>query len=143
MKVKGFTLIEILIVMAIFGMILSFGLTINTNLLWGDSFQSERSTIVSVLERARSQAMANLYNADHGVCYVEPNYIIFTGDNCVSSDSELIPANTNISSNASTTFPAKIVFERLTGKTIDANIHLTDDTRTADIKINNVGTINW
>ena len=140
---SGFTLIEILVVIAIIGMVLSFGLTIDINTLRGDTFQAEINTIVSVLERARSQSMANLSDANHGVCYIEPNYIIFTGDTCTADDSEIIPANTDITSNASTTLPAEIVFERLTGRTTGATIHISHGVNEADIIINDEGTINW
>lgn len=139
----GFTLIELMIVIAITGMILSFGMTLNVNTIQGDTFLSERATVVSILERARSRAMANLFDTNHGVCYIQPNYIIFKGDSCTNTDSELIPANTNIISNSLNTFPEKIIFERLTGRTTEATIHITDGAKEADIIINNEGTINW
>ena len=66
---QGFTLIEILVVIAIMSVILSFGLVVDLNIFKGDSFRAEQSTIVSVLSRARSRAIANLFYDDHGVCY--------------------------------------------------------------------------
>lgn len=137
---QGFTLIEILVVIAIMSVILSFGLAVDLNIFKGDSFRAEQSTIVSVLSRARSRAMANLFYDDHGVCYVVPNYVIFQGNTCLVAGSELIPANVNI---ISTFTPAKIVFKRLTGNTTGATIHLTDGIKSAYIIINNEGAINW
>ncbi len=143
MRKKGFTLIELLIVVAIIGLVLSFGVTTDINTLKGDTFQAEASTVVSILERARSHAMANLFDTNYGVCYIEPNYIIFKGDTCTATDSELIPANTNIASHTLTTFPEKIVFERLSGRTTTATIHLRHGVNEKTIEINYEGTINW
>lgn len=143
MKHNGFTLIEILVVTAIVGIILSFGMTIDVNAVKGDTLQAEKLTIVSALERARSHAMANMFDDNHGFCYIEPNYVVFTGSNCVNTNSELIPANVNIASDASTSFPDKIVFERLTGRTTPTTLQISHGLFGANIKINNEGTIDW
>ncbi len=140
---RGLTLIEILIVSAIVGLILSFGLTIDLNSYKGDAFNTEVQTIVSILERARSQAMSNISDTNHGVCYIKPNYIIFTGDTCTTVDSELIPANNDIASNPSTFFPNQIVFTRLNGRTNNTYINVSDSLHLYKIEINNEGRINW
>lgn len=145
---KGLTLIEILVVMAIIGVILSFGMTIDLNAFRGDTFRAEESTIVSALERARSHAMANMFESPYGVCYIAPNYVIFRENDghCVDgiSTNELIPANTNIAtaSGFPGTFPP-VVFNQLAGTTTGVNINLTDGVKSAIITINNEGTINW
>ncbi len=144
--IKGFSLIEIIVVMAIIGIIMSIGLMFDFNSFKGYYFRSERATLVSILERARSRAMNNYYGTSHGVCFISPNYIIFKGSTCTSGspDNELIPANQKIytSSNFSSTFPT-IVFSQLTGTTTGGTIHITDGLRSGDITINNEGTINW
>ena len=144
---KGFTLIEILIVIAIVGLVLSFGMGIDLSAFRRNTFQAEEATIVSVLERARSRAMANLSDDAHGVCYVDPNYVIFEEDdgcNDAAPASELVSANTNIASHPLTTFPI-IIFDQLTGNrsTVDDTIHIEDGIKLEDIIINEEGTINW
>lgn len=141
---RGFTLIEILVVVAIIGIIVSLAATADLNTLKGDTFRAEESTIVSMLTLARSRAMNNMFETSHGVCYVAPNYVIFQGSTCDSaaSTSELTPANISIASNGSTIFPA-FVFNRLTGNTTNGVIHITDGVKSADIILNNEGTINW
>jgi len=135
---KGFTLLEIAVVIAVLAVILSFGMTADLTNMRSDSFLVEQSKIVSTLEKARSRAMNNLFDTNHGVCYTPPNYIIFQGDTCVPGES--VTANVNIT----TTFPSSpIIFDRLTGKTNTAVIHITDNTRSADITINNEGRIDW
>ena len=143
---KGFTLIEIIVVIAVIGIIISFGTIMDLSVLERDTFSTERSTIVSVLEKARSRAMANMFESPHGVCYVAPNYVIFQGSTCTASGSELIPANQNIAVLSDFTNPAKfptIVFTQLSGNTTGSTIVLTDGVKSSNIEINNEGTINW
>ncbi len=147
---RGFTLIEILVVIAIVGFVLSFGLGIDLSALSRNSFHTEEATIVSILERARSRAMANLNDSDHGVCYIEPDYVIFIENegHCVDgvSSNELISANTNIATASDFANPVKfppVVFNRLAGTTSGAAIHIEDGVKQDDIIINEQGAINW
>jgi prepilin-type N-terminal cleavage/methylation domain-containing protein len=141
---RGFTLIEVLVVVAILGVILSFGMAVDLNVFKGDTFRAEQSTIVSVLSRARSRAMANVFDSNHGVCYDAggDNYVIFKGGSCVVAGSELISANINISEHVDTVFPP-VVFDRLTGNSVGGTIHIEDGIKEEDIIINNEGAINW
>jgi len=144
MNSRGFTLIEILVVVAIIGLIISVGLTLDLNSFKRDIFHSEESIILSLLEKARSRSMTNYYQTTHGLCYIAPNYVIFRGTTCTAVGSEISPANAVVASasNFSTTFPT-IVFTQLTGTTTAATIHITDGVKSADIILNNEGTINW
>ncbi|OGI64952.1 hypothetical protein A3A95_02255 [Candidatus Nomurabacteria bacterium RIFCSPLOWO2_01_FULL_39_18] len=146
---QGLTLIEILVVVAIIGIIISFGMSIDLNAFRRDTFQAEESTIVALLGKARSRAMSNMFDTAHGVCYIAPNYIVFRGT-CVAGipTNELTPANAAIATASDFSNPAKfpsVVFNRLagtvTGSTID--ITVTDGLKTEHIIINNEGTINW
>ena len=140
---KGFTLIEIIVVIAILVVVISFGMIVDFSSFSSSTFQNEESKIIALLQKARSRSMSNMFNTTHGVCYIPPDYVIFRGNTCVAGES--IPANTNIASNSSTSFPA-VIFSQLTGNTTSATdiiIHLTDGIKGADITINNEGTINW
>ena len=152
MNMRGFTLIEVLVVLAIIAVIMSFGLIISLDSYRGYLFRSERSVLVSTFERARSRALNNYYQSAWGVCYTAPNYIIFKGTTCMTGDT--IPANAAIAaasdfSNISK-FPP-VVFAQLTGKLIpqlspateELKIVITQDARSSTISINNEGTINW
>lgn len=129
--------------MAILGMVAIFSTIIDFQIFTTDTFQTEKLKIISLLTKTRSRAMANLFSTPHGVCYIEPNYIIFQ-NTCdpENSSSELIPAHTPITSNANTLFPT-VTFERLTGNSSEETIYITDGIKSAEIKINNAGTINW
>ncbi len=147
---RGMTFIEILVVVAIIGVIMSFGMSNNVGLFMGDTFRSEKNIIVSLLEKARSRAMSNMFDSTHGVCYNAGNYVLFRGrTTCLPlnpSTDENTPANTNIASISkfSTDF-TPVVFNQLTGNVTGAPIDIIvkDDTKTDIININNEGTINW
>lgn len=145
---RGLTLIEVMVVIGIFSLILLFGLVIDLGSLKRNTFRGEQSTLVSVLQKARSRSMNNMFGVTHGVCYIAPNYVIFRTATCdLSGVNERVPADTNIASlsNFATTLsPANaVIFDQLTGKTAAVTINMTDGIKSADIKINNEGTINW
>lgn len=144
---RGFTLIEILVVIGIFGVIIAFSMTINLSNFTINTFSAEQSKLISVLERARSHAMANMFESKYGFCYDTGDYIIFHDGICDKSlTDETVVANANIASHPSTIFPTKIVFNQLSGNTdsiSDIVIHLTDGIKSTDIKINNEGVIKW
>lgn len=140
---KGFTLIEIIVVLAILTVIVSFGTVVDFSSFTSSTIENEESKIISLLQKARSRAMNNMNQTTHGVCYISPDYVIFEGTTCTSG--EPIPANVNIASNGATIFPA-VIFNQLTGNTNSATdiiIHITDGVKERDITINNEGTINW
>lgn len=137
---KGITLIEIMVVIGILVVIISFGVIVDFSSFTSGTLQGEESKVVSLLERARSRAMANMYESVHGICYDqdENSYILFR-DTCGGAFTESISANSNMT----ITFP-DIIFEQLTGN-IDSEetITITDGIKTEDIIINEQGTINW
>ncbi|MBP6883686.1 MAG: prepilin-type N-terminal cleavage/methylation domain-containing protein [Candidatus Pacebacteria bacterium] len=143
---RGFTFIEILVVLALLTVVLGFGSFVDLSAFRTDTFRAEEYTITAILEKARSRAMANINETPHGVCYIAPNYVIFEGSNCTAMGSELIPANQNIASLSDfanmSKFP-KFVFTQLSGRTTGATIAITDGIKNTSIAINNEGTINW
>ena len=155
---KGFTLLETLVVMGIFIVLMGVGGVIGFNAYKGYLFRSERSTAVSVLERARSRAMANYNQKKHGVKYDNvtdpdhPKYIIFEGNSYVEDPSNEIIEG---SPNASTTLDV-IVFDQLTGnpnpsasgpatgcEDDEKSIKVSEGDKESYVCINNEGRINW
>lgn len=155
----GFTLIEIIVTLAIFTAIFGLGLFMTMDTYRGFNFRSEPSTAVSVLQKARSRAINNYYQTPHGVCYdgTSHSYIIFRGANYTAGagTNEAVEGGSGATVSG---FPPCtpvgspwIVFEQLTGKltprltpaTAQLGITISQDTRTTTIHINNEGRINW
>jgi prepilin-type N-terminal cleavage/methylation domain-containing protein len=146
--IKGFTLIEIVVTLAILLTILSLGTLMSLDAYRGYAFRSERSLLVSALLRARAEAMNNMGASAHGVCYASVSgvysYLSFRGTLCDPSSS------LNDRREASKTITvtglsagSPVVFTQLSGTTTAALIHLSDGVHSADIIINHEGTINW
>jgi prepilin-type N-terminal cleavage/methylation domain-containing protein len=149
---KGFTMIEILVAIAIMAIIFALGLFMSMEMYRGYSRRSERDTLASVLERARSRAMANVHQHMWGACLDGSNYVIFSGQNYANRiDSETVPVNsgTTIDASGAPAFLCSgggIVFAQLTGDTIPATaqtITMTQGAITSTISTNVEGRIDW
>lgn len=144
-NMRGFTLIEVVVVIGIFVGIISLGLFLSMETFRGTLYRSEVSTIVSVLERARDRAMNNVNQTTWGVCYLGSSYVIIKGAACVqSSVQDTIIANPGVAqaSGFPSSFPV-VQFSQLAGTTTGATIAVRQNDRTQTITINNEGTILW
>lgn len=138
-------MLEIAVVMAIFTALIALGLFMSMETLKGTIYRSEEATIVSLLQKARSRSMNNINQAQWGVCYVAPNYVLFKGTVCSSAAAvDTLAANAGVAaaSDFAHTFPT-VVFAQLSGTTAAATITVLQDSRSATITINNEGTIIW
>lgn len=141
---KGFTLIEIVISMAILTIILGLGLFMSMDSYNAYLSRSERDTIVSLLQRARSHAMANSYQTSWGLCYIAPDYIIFRGTACTAgvATNEVTPGNP-VALITGLTSVSPILFSQLSGTTTGGTITVTEGSKVSTISINHEGTIIW
>jgi prepilin-type N-terminal cleavage/methylation domain-containing protein len=141
---KGFTLVEILVTLAILTTILAIGALANINLFRQEQVLKEEMILVSTLHKARNRAMNNVNQTKHGV-HIENGldyYLIFKGDTYNSNDStnEIIPREEKIISSGLT----DIVFEQLSGNANEGNITLTDTGgKQKTIIISENGLIDW
>jgi prepilin-type N-terminal cleavage/methylation domain-containing protein len=146
---SGFTLFEVMVVIALFGMLIGLGLFMTMDAYRGYIFRSERDISIGALTEARSRAMANLYQAAEGVCYQAPNFIVFRAP-WGSAGMETIPGNAaatvNSIGNAFACPPAGggIVFTQLAGTTTPLALTVSE-TGHADVplSVNAEGTIIW
>ena len=146
-KSQGFTLVELIITLGILATVFAFGLFISFDFYKNYSFHSEKSTIVSVLQKARGQALNNINQSKHGVHFENTpglKYIIFEGDTFdADADSNIvINASYNISI-TSPPLPFDVIFEQLTGNSADQTITVGDGVKSYDISINSFGRIDW
>src|SRR5580692_427190 len=91
MKVKsdrGFTLIEIIVVMAIFLITAGFALVVSMDSYRTYNFREQQNLVVGLLEKARSESMENINQQPHGI-YINQNpaeYVLFQGLNYAARD---------------------------------------------------------
>ena len=146
---KGFTLIEVIVVIGLLGLIAAIGLFISFDFYKSYSFRSEKSVVISALQKARGQALANINQSNHGVHYgsgadchlFSKCYVIFEGNtfNAGSDSNNEIQAVSAVSVN----WTSDVLFNQLDGAANSVTITLTQDTRSITITTNNEGRIDW
>jgi prepilin-type N-terminal cleavage/methylation domain-containing protein len=143
---RGFTLIEVIVVIAILTIVMTLGLFMSLDVYRGYQYRSERGVLVALLERARSHAMANVGQSAWGLCKEGDYYALFGGSAySPGAVEESIPA-----SKAATVLGVPecsggaVVFAALSGTTTPATITVEQGTApTATITLNDHGTIIW
>src|SRR3989338_22512 len=143
---KGFTLIEIIVTTAIFSVIIGLGLFMSMETFRGVTFRSERDTMVGVLQKARSRAMANIKQSPWGVHYAgspDYTYTIFRGsDYAHATEKEVVEGGRTASISPSPL--SDVVFTQLSGTTTGTfSATLQEGGRTSNIQVNYEGTIIW
>jgi prepilin-type N-terminal cleavage/methylation domain-containing protein len=145
---RGFTLIEMLVVIGLVTAFASLSLFIDLNSYRGDAFRAERNTVVTLLQRARADALNNIGQDPHGVAIFPADhphsYVLFAGADYAAS-----PGSTREVFDMSyaielTAGPNEIVFQQLSGATAyDGSLTLRDTERGMDtvITINKEGLI--
>lgn len=156
---RGVSLIEILVVVAIFAIIAAFGMMLSFDSYRSSNFRNDRNLLIAALQRARAQSMNNIClgtcagneGMKHGVKIITPappatpTYVIFqTTDSYTSGRDaaqdvvfQAAPATTRTDSD-------EVVFEQLTGAIpTQVTMTLTGSGRTSVITINTQGAISW
>jgi prepilin-type N-terminal cleavage/methylation domain-containing protein len=84
---KGITLIELLLVVAIFAIIAGAAIPVLGQLQTSTQLNQAASELVQTLRDARQRSVAGLNNSSHGVYFQAPDQIIlYQGDNYSSRD---------------------------------------------------------
>jgi prepilin-type N-terminal cleavage/methylation domain-containing protein len=159
-KNGGFTLVEMLVVMSLIIAAISLGLFFDFSSFYGYYFHGDRDALITALQHARSEAIANvcrgtscLDGRPHGVAIRpsdNPNsYVIFQSgagsSDYANRDDEfdvILDSDPTITISGSIT---EVVFTQLSGNVdTPGNFVLTDATgRTSTIDINSEGQISW
>lgn len=140
---KGFTLIEIIIVLAIFAGLSVMGLIIGIDAYSRYLFQSDLSKAATLLQKARSSALSNIGETSHGVYFGDPEkFILFRGASFATRDA-LFDRPVDKSKAVATTGLTEIAYTPLSGTTTDGTVVLNDGIRSATIIINHEGLIDW
>ena len=121
---KGFTLIEILVALALLAIVSAITMASFSNLNKTNALDSSVANIVSILDEARSKTLASQNSEQYGV-HLEQNQVIsFIGNSYNSGDSDNVVFTINklveISDISLTSGGNDIIFDRLTGQ-VDQN----------------------
>ncbi len=120
--IKGFSLIEVMVVMTMITLLAGVGLVMNLDDFRSYLFRDERNVLVTVLQKARSQAVNNVCigsgctdGLPHGVHLAPGKYTIFQGSsfNPDASTNQDIDGNANMSLAYTT---PDILFGQLSGQ---------------------------
>lgn len=151
-SIRGFTLMEVIVTIALFSVLLSLGLVLSMDVYRATLFRSTRQVLVSSLTTARGRSLSNMYQTTHGVCYLAPNFIIFRGTTygATSGFNETIPGNPAVTLTSTGDFfscgsGTGIVFSQLTA-TIShtGTITVAEQGHSSEtITVNSLGTIIW
>jgi prepilin-type N-terminal cleavage/methylation domain-containing protein len=143
--VRGFTLLEVMIVVAILAVVMGATVSSGFNFYTNQSLNGERDGLVSLLRHARGRAMNNTNQSSHGV-YVSTStnqYILFQGASYASraTDYDLpFPKSPSITF----TGPAEILFAALTGtSSASGTITLSGNAGSVSVFVNGEGRVSW
>ena len=140
---NGFTLVEIVIVVAILAVVLGLGYFVGFDFYKNYALHSEKDILISVLRKARSQALNNVGATAHGVYIDDSSYTIFYGNSFVSRDSQY-DENIRKAPGISLSGLNEVVFAPLTAtSTASSTIVLNNNRNSFFIDINYEGRINW
>jgi len=111
---SGFALIEIIVVIAVTTGLFAIGSFVDTNMTSRRSLSSEQAILVLVLQKARNQAMNNIYASPHGIHIEDDSYVIFREFPYHESNltNETIPRNNNFDDGDD----FEVIFTQLSGE---------------------------
>ena len=140
---KGFSLIEICLVSALFVIILAIGLPFGINSYRNYLMIFETRSVVTILRHAQVLAMTNTYESPFGVAFLENQMILFLGNSYDVRNQtfdEIYPRSTAIGISA----PSEIVFQPMSDNpSASSSIVLGSGSKNVNIDINSHGTIDW
>jgi prepilin-type N-terminal cleavage/methylation domain-containing protein len=162
---RGFTLIELMVVIGLLALVGGFALFVSMDEYRGISFRSERDTLISLLQKARSESVNNICVGTAGVCTngrphglhlgILPGgiltYTLFQGTGWATRDATVDEVTLASSGSAATTTPSltDIVFSELSATTTPTPLGIRTITmsdqggKTSAITVGYEGGISW
>lgn len=139
----GFTLIELVVALGIVVVIFGLGTFVSMDLYRAHVFTAEKTTLLTLLQKARSQAQHHIGGMAHGVSVTESAYILFSGPSyALRNTSKDIPFPTSPSIQKSGL--SEIIFAPLTAQVSSpGSMTLTSDSHSVTLSVNSEGQIDW
>lgn len=137
---EGVTLIEIIVVIAIAGILLGVGVPLTWDFYLQGELRAERANAVAYLRAARTRAMSNKGESAHGVAVAGNNFVIFEGPSYAGrnvSRDQLFPRSPGIAVTGTT----EVVFAQLSGRSASSTILLASPNAGAAVRVNSEGLI--
>jgi len=149
-KNKGFTIIELVLVIVIMGILLGLaGIYYNNSQLRAD-INSQANNIVHYLRLAQSNAVSGLNGVNHGIHFESSFYVTFEGDaydqNSPQNFRMDLPATMTINSIALNGSGSDVIFQKGNGETEEygsISLNSAQIGKTIPITITAIGTINY
>jgi prepilin-type N-terminal cleavage/methylation domain-containing protein len=139
---KGFTLVEMLIVLGIFSVMAAAVAPFTYDNYESTLFLSEKSSLVSLLQQARQQSIDNIDGMPHGVHFDNDEVTVFEGGTYASSSSQ--SGEVDLSKTVTLAGGVDVVFEQLSGQSsVSMSLQLIDGRRSASIIVEASGRIDY
>ena len=145
---RGFTMLEIMVVIGMVAIVGGFTLFVSMETFRGTNFYTDRNLLVAALQRARAQSMNNICigtctdGQPHGV-HIQPDaYVVFQGSvyDPVSSINQSFSSSGLISKSS----VGDIIFSQLSGTTTATSTTISDQSgHSSAISISADGQISW
>ncbi len=143
MEKKGFSIVEVIIGLALFALIVAIGVPISLNAYLNYLLNSEARNYVSILRRAQSFSFANTAGNPHGVAFLPDRFVLFRGTSYAARDAAYdeiyyISGGVEVSSAPETVFSSISGIPNLSGTSTFSN-----GRQTYSVYVNPQGTIYW
>lgn len=140
---RGFTLIEITIVIAFLALLSGYVLEIGYQFYGSQALVAERNSLINLLHRARSLAMNNYNQADHGLYIATTTYVVFQGSSYASRDGDFDEVFQR-TAGIELAGQSEMVFSAITGDSnVSGTLSFANGNGGFEISVNNEGRINW